>query len=108
MPACGYKKIFLKDLSIPKMGTGPGPGIPVFMKFLYLKIFFPILILTGMKGFETLIHTKNYRIGIRIAIEGTIIFYRIKSRGNLPGFSLDISGQQAKRQGAFHHVFIIA
>lgn len=47
MPACGYKKIFLKDLAaIPKRNRSR-IGHLVFMKFLYLKIFFPILILTG-------------------------------------------------------------
>ena len=82
MPACRYKKIFLKDLaSLPKGYRSrierlvfkeiPGSG-NIFLDFDIHK----------MRGYEDFfrIRSGNYRIGCKITAEDGIVFYRAKSR----------------------------
>ena len=82
MPACGYKKTFLKDLaSIPKHHRARIERL-VFDTIPASENIFTDFDIRRMKGFSHFwrIRAGNYRIGIRIADDGSVIFYRIKSR----------------------------
>jgi len=82
MPACGYKKIFLKDLaSIPRHHRSRIERL-VFDEIPASENIFSDFDIGRMKGFEHFwrIRTGQYRIGIRITGDNTIIFYRVKSR----------------------------
>jgi len=82
MPVCGYKKIFLKDLAaIPKRHR-PRIERLVFDEIPKSENIFSDFDIDRMKGFEHYwrIRIGNYRIGIKITDDNTIIFYRVKSR----------------------------
>ena len=82
MPACGYKKIFLKDLAaIPKRYRSRIERL-VFDQIPASENFFSDFDINKMKGFEQYyrIRTGQYRIGCKINDDNTIIFYRVKNR----------------------------
>jgi mRNA interferase RelE/StbE len=82
MPACGYKKIFLKDLAaIPKRYRSRIERL-VFDEIPASDNIFSDFDIDRMKGAEHhwRIRTGQYRIGIKITDDNTIIFYRVKSR----------------------------
>jgi len=82
MPACAYKKTFLKDLSvIPRRHRSRIERL-VFDKIPASENIFTDFDIDRMKGFEHYwrIRSGNYRIGIKILKDSTIIFYRVKSR----------------------------
>ncbi len=82
MPACGYKKIFLKDLAaIPKRHRSRIERL-VFDEIPASGNISADFNIDRMKGFEHYwrIRMGNYRIGIRVGDDTTIIFYRVKSR----------------------------
>jgi mRNA interferase RelE/StbE len=82
MPACGYKKIFLRDLAaIPRRHRSRIERL-VFEEIPASENIFSDFDISRMKGFEHYwrIRTGNYRIGVRITDENGIIFYRVKSR----------------------------
>jgi len=82
MPACGYKKIFLKDLAaIPKRYRSRIERL-VFDEIPASENIFSDFDVNRMKGFENSwrIRAGHYRIGITIADDSTIIFCRVKSR----------------------------
>lgn len=82
MPACAYKKIFLKDLAaIPKRHRSRIERL-VFDEIPASGNIFTDFDIDRMKGFEHFwrIRSGNYRIGIKIIKDSPIIFYRVKSR----------------------------
>ncbi|HVN73090.1 MAG TPA: type II toxin-antitoxin system RelE/ParE family toxin [Methanoregula sp.] len=82
MPTCGYKKIFLKDLAaIPKRYRSRIERL-VFDEIPASENIFTDFDVSRMKGFENYwrIRSGQYRIGIKIAEDNTIIFYRVRSR----------------------------
>jgi mRNA interferase RelE/StbE len=79
---CGYRKTFLKDLAaIPKRHRSWIERL-VFDEIPASEIFFLAFDVDRMKGYEHYwrIRTGQYRIGIKISADSTIIFYRVKSR----------------------------
>jgi mRNA interferase RelE/StbE len=88
MPACGYRKIFLKDLaSIPRHHRSRIERL-VFDEIPASENIFSDFDVDRMKGFEHFwrIRTGHYRIGIKITDDNTIIFYRVKSREEIYRF----------------------
>jgi mRNA interferase RelE/StbE len=82
MPACGYKKIFLKDLAaIPGRYRSRIERL-VFDQIPASKNIFHDFDIHKMRGFENYyrIRTGQYRIGCKITAGNEIIFYRVKSR----------------------------
>ena len=82
MPACGYRKIFLKDLAaIPKRHRSRIERL-VFDEIPASENIFSDFDVDRMKGYEHYwrIRTGQYRIGIKITDDSTVIFYRVKSR----------------------------
>jgi mRNA interferase RelE/StbE len=82
MPACGYKKIFLKDLaSLPKRYRSRIERL-AFDQIPASENIFCDFDIAKMKGFEHYyrIRIGHYRIGCKITDENTIILYRVKSR----------------------------
>jgi mRNA interferase RelE/StbE len=82
MPACGYKKIFLKDLAaIPKRHRSRIERL-VFDEIPASGNIFSDFDIDRMKGFEYYwrIRIGHYRIGIKITRDNDIIFCRVKSR----------------------------
>ena len=82
MPACGYKKIFLKDLAVlPKHHRSRIEKL-VFDQIPASENFFSDFDIDKMSGYKDYyrIRIGNYRIGCRIADDAVIIFYRVKSR----------------------------
>ena len=82
MPACGYKKIFLKDLAAIPGRYRSRIERMVFDEIPMSENIFSDFDVSRMKGFEHYyrIRTGHYRIGCRITDDNTIIFYRVKSR----------------------------
>jgi mRNA interferase RelE/StbE len=82
MPACGYKKIFLKDLAAIPKRYRPRIERLVFDEIPASGNFFSDFDVDRMKGFENYyrIRIGHYRIGCKITDDNTIIFYRVKSR----------------------------
>lgn len=82
MPACGYKKSFLKDLAaVPKRHRSRIERL-VFNEIPASENIFTDFDIDRMKGYEHYwrIRSGHYRIGIKITGDNTIIFYRVKSR----------------------------
>ena len=82
MPACGYKKIFLKDLaSLPKRYRTRIEHL-VFDQIPASENIFHDFDIHKMAGCEYYyrIRAGQYRIGCKITDDTTIIFYRVKSR----------------------------
>jgi mRNA interferase RelE/StbE len=82
MPACGYKKIFLKDLAaVPKRHRSRIEKL-VFDLIPASENIFHDFDIDRMRGYENYyrIRMGQYRIGCRITDDNTIIFYRVKSR----------------------------
>jgi mRNA interferase RelE/StbE len=82
MPACGYKKIFLKDLAaIPKRHRSRIERL-VFDQIPASENIFHDFDIQKMKAHENYyrIRTGQYRIGCKITSDTEIIFYRVKSR----------------------------
>ena len=82
MPACGYKRTFLKDLAaVPKRHRSRIEKLVFDQIPASENIFheFDIDKMTGYKNYYR-IRIGHYRIGCRIADDNTIIFYRVKSR----------------------------
>ncbi|MDD1685632.1 type II toxin-antitoxin system RelE/ParE family toxin [Methanoregula sp.] len=82
MPACGYKKIFLKDLfAIPARHRSRIERL-VFDQIPAAETIFSGFDIRRMKGYEHYyrIRLGQYRIGCRITGDNTVIFYRVKSR----------------------------
>jgi len=82
MPACGYKKIFLKDLAaIPKRHRSRIERL-VFDQIPASENIFHDFDIRKMKGYDNCyrIRTGIYRIGCKISSEGEIVFFRVKSR----------------------------
>ena len=82
MPVCAYKKTFLKDLAaIPRRHRSRIERL-VFDEIPASENIFTDFDIDRMKGFEQYwrIRSGNYRIGIKILKDSTIIFYRVRSR----------------------------
>jgi mRNA interferase RelE/StbE len=82
MPACGYKKIFLKDLAaLPKRYRSRIERL-VFDQIPASENIFHDFDIRKMKGNDTYyrIRTGIYRIGCKISSDGEITFFRVKSR----------------------------
>ena len=82
MPACGYRKIFLKDLAgIPACHRARIERL-VFEEIPSSDTIFSGFDIRRMKGFTDYyrIRVGHYRIGCRIIGDNTILFYRVKSR----------------------------
>jgi mRNA interferase RelE/StbE len=82
MPACGYKKIFLKDLAaIPERPRSRREKL-VLDRIPASENFFHEFDVDKMSGYEDYyrIRIGQYRVGCRISDDGMIIFYRVKSR----------------------------
>jgi len=82
MPACGFKKIFLKDLAaIPKRYRSRIERL-VFDQIPVSENIFLDFDIHKMKGYDNYyrIRTGQYRIGCEITSDGEILFYRVKSR----------------------------
>jgi len=82
MPACGYKKIFLKDLAaLPKRYRSRIERL-VFDEIPASGNIFSDFDVGKMNGYEQYyrIRIGQYRIGCKITDDNTIIFYRVKSR----------------------------
>lgn len=82
MPDCGYKKTFLKDLAaIPKRHRSRIERL-VFDEIPASENIFTDFDIDRMKGYDHYwrIRIGQYRVGIRITGDNTIIFYRVKSR----------------------------
>lgn len=82
MAECFYKKTFLKDLS-----RIPNPAQKRIEELVFEKIpgsadifsDFDVSRMKGMPGYFR-IRIGSYRIGFELTDEGSIIFYRVKSR----------------------------
>jgi mRNA interferase RelE/StbE len=82
MVACGYKKVFLKDLAaIPGRYRSRIERL-VFEQIPASDTIFQDFDIHKMRGFENYyrIRVGQYRIGCRVTSDNEIIFYRIKSR----------------------------
>jgi mRNA interferase RelE/StbE len=82
MPACAYKKIFLKDLaSLPNRYRSRIERL-VFDEIPRSENIFCSFDIHKMRGFKDYyrICSGNFRIGLKITGENEIIFYRVKSR----------------------------
>ncbi len=82
MPACGYKKIFLKDLaSLPKRYRARIERL-VFDEIPASEDIFHDFDIHKMMGYQHYyrIRTGKYRVGCSITAENGLIFYRVKSR----------------------------
>jgi mRNA interferase RelE/StbE len=82
MPACGYRKTFLKDLAaVPKRHRSRIERL-VFDEIPVSENIFANFDIDRMKGYEHYwrIRIGHYRVGIKITDDNTIIFYRVKSR----------------------------
>jgi len=85
MPECGYKKIFLKDLS-----ALPGRYRVRIERLVFDQIpasdnivqDFDIHKMRGSENYYR-IRIGQYRIGCKITSDNEIIFYRVKSRGEI-------------------------
>ena len=87
MTEYGYKKIFLKDLAaVPKRYRARIERL-VFDEIPASDNLFRDSDIHKMKGYENYyrIRTGRYRIGCKITSDDTIIFYRVKSRGEIYG-----------------------
>jgi mRNA-degrading endonuclease RelE of RelBE toxin-antitoxin system len=85
MPECGYKKIFLKDLA-----ALPGRYRVRIERLVFDQIpesdnIFHDFDIHKMRGSENYyrIRIGQYRIGCKITSDNKIIFYRVKSRGEI-------------------------
>jgi len=87
MPECGYKKIFLKDLAaIPKRYRTRIEKL-VFDQIPTSENIFRDFDIHKMRGSDNYyrIRTGQYRIGCKITSDNKIIFFRVKSRGEIYG-----------------------
>jgi len=85
MPEYGYKKIFLKDLAaLPKRYRARIERL-VFDQIPASDDLFRDFDIHKMRGYENYyrIRTGQYRIGCKITPDNTVIFYRVKSRGEI-------------------------
>jgi Cytotoxic translational repressor of toxin-antitoxin stability system len=85
MPACGYKKIFLKDLAaLPKRYRSRIERLVFDLIPASENIFhdFDIQKMKGNDGYYR-IRSGIYRIGCKISSDGEIIFFRVKSRDEI-------------------------
>lgn len=82
MPACGYKKIFLKDLAALPGRSRLRIERLVFDQIPASENIFHDFDIQKMRGYDKYyrIRTGQYRIGCTISSDGEIIFYRVKSR----------------------------
>ena len=82
MPACGYRKIFLKDLAAIPRRYRSRIGRLVFDQIPESENIFQDLDIHKMRGYENYyrIRTGQYRIGCEITPDNRIIFCRVKSR----------------------------
>jgi len=80
--ACGYKKIFLKDLSVIPGRNRSRIERLVFDQIPASENIFHDFDIRKMKGYDNYyrIRIGLYRIGCKISSDGQIIFYRVKSR----------------------------
>jgi len=85
MVGCGYKKIFLKDLALLPGRYRARIERLVFDQVPASENIFRDLDIHKMRGFETYyrIRIGQYRIGCKITSGNDIIFYRVKSRGEI-------------------------
>jgi len=84
MAACGYKKIFLKDLAaVPKKYRDRIERL-VFEEIPLSENFFHDFHFHKMRGHDEYYRLRvgTYRIGCRIT-GSTIVFYRVKSRDEI-------------------------
>jgi mRNA interferase RelE/StbE len=85
MVACGYKKVFLKDLAaIPRRYRSRIERL-VFEQIPASDTIFQDFDIHKMRGFENYyrIRVGQYRIGCKVTSDNEIIFYRVKSRGEI-------------------------
>jgi len=82
MPACAYKKIFLKDLALLPRRYRSRIERLVFDEIPESENIFLSFDIHKMRGCTDSyrIRSGNYRIGLKITKESGIIFYRVKSR----------------------------
>jgi mRNA interferase RelE/StbE len=85
MPACEYKKIFLKDLAAIPGRYRTRIERLVFDQIPASENIFRDFDIHKMRGFENYyrIRTGQYRIGCKITSDNEIVFYRVKSRGEI-------------------------
>jgi mRNA interferase RelE/StbE len=82
MPACSYRKLFLKDLAaLPKRYRSRIERL-VFEQIPTAENIFAKFDIHKMQGYHNYyrIRTGKYRIGCKIILPGEIIFFRVKSR----------------------------
>lgn len=85
MITCFYKKSFLKDLAkLPKRNREQIESL-VFEEIPKLDNVFTKLDMKKMKGYQDYyrIRVGDYRIGCKVEQKSQIIFYRVKSRGDI-------------------------
>jgi mRNA interferase RelE/StbE len=85
MPACGYKKIFLKDLAALPGRYRARIERLVFEQIPESENIFRDFDIHKIRGFENYyrIRTGQYRIGCKITSDNGIVFYRVKSRDEI-------------------------
>ena len=85
MVVCGYKKIFLKDLALLPGRYRARIERLVFDQVPASENIFRDFDIHKMRGFENYyrIRIGLYRIGCKITSGNDIIFYRVKSRGEI-------------------------
>jgi len=82
MPACSYRKLFVKDLAaLPKRYRSRIERL-VFEQIPTAENIFVKFDIHKMQGYHNYyrIRVGKYRIGCKITAENGIIFYRVKSR----------------------------
>ena len=85
MITCLYKKTFLKDLvKLPSYYREQVEKL-VFKKIPELNNISEIPNIKKMKGYQDYyrIRIGDYRVGCKVAKEGRVIFYRVKSRSDI-------------------------
>jgi mRNA interferase RelE/StbE len=85
MVVCGYKKIFLKDLSALPGRYRARIERLVFDQIPASDTIFQDFDIHKMRGFENYyrIRIGQYRIGCKITSDNGIIFFRVKSRSEI-------------------------
>ena len=85
MVVCGYKKIFLKDLALLPRRYRVRIERLVFDQIPASENIFQDFDIHKMSGSENYFRIRigQYRIGCRITSDNGIIFYRVKSRGEI-------------------------
>jgi len=82
MVACGYKKVFLKDLAALQGRYRSRIERLVFEQIPASDTVFQDFDVHKMRGYENYyrIRVGQYRIGCKVTSDNEIIFYRVKSR----------------------------